>query len=207
MLVTTHLSLSGSILTINGDSFPLDERENIYVIGAGKASAAMAHYVETIMGERITGGHIVTKYDHSCKLKRIKVTEAGHPIPDANGFTATEEILKIAEKACERDLVLCLISGGGSALLADLPEGLLPEELYIVNNLLIRCGASINEINCVRKHLSRVKGRSSVGQYGLLPYIAYTFRRYGNPLDVIASGPTVPEYVYNEALRSLKVIT
>jgi len=206
MLVTSHLSLSGSILVINGDSFPLDERDNIYVIGAGKASAAMAHYVETIMGERITGGHIVTKYDHSCKLKRIKVTEAGHPIPDANGFTATEEILKIAEKAGERDLVLCLISGGGSALLADLPEGLLPEELYIVNNLLIRCGASINEINCVRKHLSRVKGGQlarAVWPATLISLILSDVT--GNPLDVIASGPTVPDMsTFGEALRIIE---
>ncbi len=205
-LVNAHLSLSGSILAVNGDSFPLDEKDNIYVIGAGKASAAMAHYVESILGDRITGGHIVTKYDHSCKLKKIKVTEAGHPVPDGNGFLATDEIIKIAEKATDRDLVLCLISGGGSALMADLPDGLLPEELYIVNNLMIRCGASIHEINCIRKHLSRVKG----GQLSRIVWPATLVSLIlsdvtGNPLDVIASGPTVPDTTtFSEALKIIE---
>ncbi len=122
----------------------------------------MGHYAENILGNRISGGHIVVKYEHSCKLIRTIVTEAGHPVPDVNGFRATEEIKKIAQQAADNDLVICLLSGGGSALLADLPEGLLPEELYIVNNLLVRCGASISEINCVRKHLSGVKGRTAV---------------------------------------------
>ncbi len=206
-LITSHLSISGSILAINGHNFQLDETDNIYVIGAGKASAAMAHYVEGILGSRITGGHIVVKYNHSCKLKKIKVTEAGHPIPDENGFRATEEILKIANMATERDLVLCLISGGGSALLADLPQGLLPEELYIVNNLLIRCGASINEINCVRKHLSRVKGGQlarTVWPATLVSLILSDVT--GDPLDVIASGPTVPDTTtFSEALKIIEL--
>ena len=205
-LITSHLSLSGSMLAINGHYFPLDETDNVYVIGAGKASAAMAHYVESILGSRITGGHIVVKYNHSCKLKRIIVTEAGHPIPDENGFSATEEILGIASRATERDLVLCLISGGGSALLADLPEGLLPEDLYIVNNLLIRCGAAIHEINCVRKHLSRVKGGQlarTVWPATLVSLILSDVT--GDPLDVIASGPTVPDTsTFSEALTIIE---
>ena len=205
-IITSLISLQDQILSINGLSFPLNETEHIYVIGAGKASAAMAHYVESILGNRITGGHIVVKYGHSCKLKRIKVTEAGHPIPDANGFMGTGEILKIAEQAKEGDLVLCLISGGGSALMADLPEGLLPEELYIVNNLLVRCGASIQEINCVRKHLSGIKGGQlarSVSPAILVSLILSDVT--GNPLDVIASGPTVPDPSnFAEALKIIE---
>lgn len=202
-LITGIMKIDGSVLTINENKIPLDNIKNIYVIGAGKASAAMGHYVESILGDRITGGHIVVKYGYSCKLKRIKVTEAGHPIPDSNGFKATEEIIKLSSRASENDLVICLISGGGSALLADLPEGLLPEELYIVNNLLIRCGASINEINCVRKHLSLIKGGQLArivrpAQLATLILSDVT----GNPLEVIASGPTVPDpSTFSDALK------
>ncbi|MDP4223156.1 MAG: glycerate kinase [Bacteroidota bacterium] len=188
------MSLRGSVLTIGYHNFPLSDIHDIWIIGAGKASAAMGHYVEKILGDRIKGGHIVVKYDHSCKLKKIAVTEAGHPVPDRNGFKATEEIVSIASKASLNDLIICLISGGGSALFADLPAGLLPEELYVVNNLLVRSGASISEINCVRKHLSGVKG----GQLSKIAWPANIVSLIlsdvtGNPLDVIASGPTAPD--------------
>ena len=205
-LITGMMAVSGSVLTIQGQGFPLTGIRNIFLIGAGKASAAMGHYVETILGNRITGGHIVVKYDHSCKLKKIRVTEAGHPVPDINGYHATEEIKKIAQQASENDLVICLLSGGGSALLADLPEGILAEELYIVNNLLIRCGASIGEINCVRKHLSGVKG----GQLSRIAWPATIVSLIlsdviGDPLDVIASGPTAPDpSTFNDALRIIE---
>ena len=205
-LITGLMKLKGSILTIGEHKLDLESIRNIYVIGAGKASAAMGHYVETILGNRITGGHIVVRYGYSCKLKRIVVTEAGHPIPDSNGFKATEEIIRISEKASENDLVICLISGGGSALMADLPESLLPEELYIVNNLLIRCGATINEINCVRKHLSRVKGGqlTRIVKPAQLATIIISDVP-GNPLEVIASGPTVPDSsTYSDALKIIE---
>jgi glycerate 2-kinase len=205
-LITDLMKLEGSLLKIGEHKLELGSLRNIYVIGAGKASAAMGHYVETILGNRITGGHIVVKYGSSCKLKRIIVTEAGHPVPDSNGFKATEEIIRISEKASENDLVICLISGGGSALMADLPEGLLPEELYIVNNLLIRCGATINEINCVRKHLSRVKG----GQLTRIVHPAQLVTIIisdvvGNPLEVIASGPTLPDSsTFSDAIKIIE---
>ena len=193
-LIRNYLSLKGSVLRIGTLNFRTEELENVYVIGAGKASAAMAHYVEIILGDLITEGHVTVKYEHSCKLKRINVTEAGHPLPDESGFRATSEILAIAEKAGERDLLLCLISGGGSALMSDLPEELVAEELIIVNNLLVRCGASIHEINTVRKHLSQVKG----GQLAKCAWPASVVSLIlsdviGNDLDVIASGPTVPD--------------
>lgn len=205
-LITGVMKLDGSLLTIGDHKIVLEDIRKIYVTGAGKASAAMGHYVESILGNRITGGHIVVKYSHSCKLKKIEVTEAGHPIPDENGLKATQEIIRIAAQASENDLVICLISGGGSALLADLPGNLLPEELYIVNNLLVRCGANIQEINSVRKHLSYVKG-------GQLARIVSPARLVtlilsdvpGNPLDVIASGPTVPDpSTFSDALRVIE---
>jgi len=201
-LMSNVMSLKDQTLSIGGHEIHLGNIENIYVIGAGKASAAMGHYVETILGNRIKGGHIVVKYGHSCKLKKIEVTEAGHPVPDGNGFSATNEIIRIAAEASANDLVICLISGGGSALMADLPNGLLPEDLYIVNNLLVRCGAAINEINCVRKHLSKVKG----GQLARIVRPAQLVTLIvsdvvGNLPEVIASGPTVADpSTFQEAL-------
>lgn len=205
-LIASVLRLDGSILSLGEHKIELGNIREIFVIGAGKASAAMGHYLEGILGNRITSGHIVVKYGHSCKLKKIKVTEAGHPYPDSNGFMATQEIVKISELAKENDLVICLISGGGSALLADLPEGLLPEELYIINNLLLRCGATINEINCIRKHLSKIKG----GQLARIVRPAKLVSMMisdvtGNPLEVIASGPTVPDSsTFTDALNIIE---
>ena len=205
-LINGIMSLSGSVLRIGELSFSLENIGNIFVIGAGKASAAMGHHVENILGNLITEGHIIVKYQHSVKLKKIKVTEAGHPVPDLNGFRASEDILRIAHQATENDLVICLISGGGSALMADLPEGCLPEEIIIVNNLLIRSGATINEINTVRKHLSQIKGgqlTKAVWPATLVSLILSDVT--GNPLEVIASGPTVPDTsTFGDALQILE---
>jgi len=204
-LISMNLSVKGSVIKFGDLSLSLEDIKNIYVVGAGKASAAMGHYVENILGDRITEGHIVVKYKYACKLRKIKVTEAGHPIPDLNGITATEDILRIARNANENDLVICLISGGGSALMADLPEGCLPEELIIVNNLLIRSGASINEINTVRKHLSGIKGGQLAGAVWPATLISLILSDVpGNPLEVIASGPTVPDSTtFSDALKVL----
>jgi glycerate 2-kinase len=193
-LIKRYVSLNQDILKIENLTFDLTEIRNIYVVGAGKASSEMAQAIETILGSRITGGHIITKYEHSVPLKFIGVTEAGHPVPDVNGLQGTKQILPIVEKAGKDDLVICLISGGGSALLADVPEGCTLEDLKIVSSLLLRCGANITEMNCIRKHLSGVKG-------GLLSKAAFPARVVslilsdviGDPLDVIASGPTAPD--------------
>jgi glycerate 2-kinase len=193
-LITSVMALKNNSLIVGSLLFPITEIDKMYVIGAGKASAMMALGVEKILGDRISKGYIVVKYGHSCKLKYIKVKEAGHPVPDSNGYEATGAILKIAGEAGQNDLVICLISGGGSALLPDYPEGSSPEEITLVNNLLINCGASINEINAVRKHLSLVKG----GQLARAVYPGATIGLVlsdviGDPLDVIASGPTTPD--------------
>jgi glycerate-2-kinase len=193
-LIPSVLSLEGDVLKAGSLSFNTANLKNIYVIGAGKASAAMAVKVEQILGERIKEGNIIVKYGHSCTLKRITVTEAGHPVPDLNGFNATRSILDIAAIAGEGDLVICLISGGGSALLADFPGGSSPEEVIRLNDLLVKCGADISEINSVRKHVSAVKG----GQLARAVYPATLLNLMlsdvpGDPVDVIASGPTVPD--------------
>lgn len=205
-LIPGQVKIEENNLRISGSSFNLDETKNIYVIGFGKATASMAAEIEKILGKRISEGHIIVKYGHSCRLKRIKVTEAGHPVPDENGFKATRSILEIARKAGENDLVLCLISGGGSALLADYPEGSSPEDMMKISNLLVNCGASITEINAVRKHLSLVKG----GQLARAVYPATLVSLIlsdvaGDPLDVIASGPTAPDpTTFGNALEVLE---
>jgi glycerate-2-kinase len=193
-LISNEMSLTENLLKINKLSFNLETIENIYVIGAGKASAMMGAEVEKILGDSITEGHIVVKYGHSCKLKYIRVTEAGHPIPDTNGYKASSEILKIGSMANSGDLVISLLSGGGSSLFADICEGCSPEDMTKVNDLMINSGACISEINAVRKHLSVIKG----GQLARVVYPATLVNLIlsdvpGDQLDVIASGPTVPD--------------
>jgi glycerate 2-kinase len=205
-LVKDHLSLRNNKLVISSKTFDLDIIENIYVIGAGKASAMMAQEVEKNLGKRITKGHIIVKYGCSCKLKYIKVTEAGHPVPDSNGFRATKAVMELAGKAGPGDLVICLLSGGGSSLLTDFPAGSSPEEMIRINDLLVNCGASIAEINAVRKHLSAVKG----GQLARAVYPAELVSLIlsdvpGDPIDVIASGPTAPDLsTFREAVTVLE---
>ena len=204
-LINRVMSLQGNYLKIDNLSYNLETIENIYIIGAGKASAMMGAEVEKILGNYITEGHIVVKYGHAVDLKNINVSEAGHPVPDSNGYKATEEILKIARIANCNDLIICLLSGGGSSLLVDIPEGCSSQDLALLNNLLIKCGASISEINAVRKHLSVVKG----GQLARVVYPATLVSLIlsdvpGNHLDVIASGPTVPDpTTYLQALTVL----
>jgi glycerate 2-kinase len=205
-LIKNCLSVDSNFLVVGNQKFPLGLTDRIFVIGAGKASAMMAAEVEKILGSRISGGHIVVKYGHSCKLKYIKVSEAGHPVPDSNGFKSTRAIMKIADEAKGNDLVLCLLSGGGSALLTDFPEGSSPDELIKVNDLLINSGACIKEINAVRKHLSVVKG----GQLARAVFPATMVSLIlsdvpGDPLDVIASGPTAPDpTTFRQALSVLE---
>jgi hydroxypyruvate reductase/glycerate 2-kinase len=205
-LIKDQVKLTGSVLSAGSLNIPLQTIENIYIIGAGKATAAMAVSIEEILGSRITGGHVVVKYNHSLKLKYIGITEAGHPIPDSNGFKATRKIVKIANKAADNDLVICLLSGGGSALLADYPDGSSGEDMIILNDLLVRSGADIKEINTVRKHLSRVKG----GQLARSVYPATLVNLMlsdvpGDSPEIIASGPTYPDSsTFNEAIRILE---
>jgi glycerate 2-kinase len=204
-LISNVMSLKNNCLQIGHLTFSLDTIENIYVIGAGKASAMMGAEVEKILCNRITGGHIVVKYGHSCKLKYIDVSEAGHPVPDAKGLRATKKIMRIAEMAAYNDLVICLISGGGSSLLFDIPEGCSQSDIIKLTDLLINSGANISEINAIRKHLSTVKG----GQLARVVYPATLVSLIlsdvpANTLDVIASGPTVPDpTTFQQALHIL----
>ena len=205
-LIGDHVVIRGSTLLISSLRFPLDTVDRIFVIGAGKACALMAKEIENILGDRIAEGHVVVKYAHACALKYITLTEAGHPVPDNNGHLATQNILEIAKKANANDLIICLLSGGGSALLTDFPEDSTVDDIIIANDLLIKSGADIKEINAVRKHLSQVKG----GQLAKAAYPAFLVSLIlsdviGDPLDVIASGPTVPDpTTFEDAIRVLR---
>ena len=204
-LIRAVIRRDGNILAIENRILSLDALENIYVVGAGKASALMGEEVEKLLGDRITEGHIVVKYGFSRKLRHIKITEAGHPVPDSNGFKAAREIVRICEKAGANDLVICLFSGGGSSLLPDIPAGCTADDMIQLTDLLVNCGAGISEINAVRKHLSAIKG----GQLARLAFPASLVNLIisdvpGDRLDVIASGPTVADpTTFNKALTVL----
>ena len=194
ILIKRFVSISQNVLQIEEIGFDLSDLMNIYVIGAGKASAMMAHAMESILGSRISAGHIITKYGHSVPLKFIIITEAGHPVPDENGIKGTEQIMSIVKKAGKDDLVICLISGGGSALLADVPEGCTLDDLKSVSNVLLKTGADIKEMNCIRKHLSKVKGGQLAKEASPARVVSLILSDViGDPLDVIASGPTAPD--------------
>ena len=177
------------------DDFDLSQFNKIVVTGTGKASAVMAKAMEEILAERLTEGLISTKYGFSQCLVSIEIIEANHPVPDNNSMIAAQRIASLAEKADEHTLVICLISGGGSALMAapykDENISLSLEDKQEVTRILLACGADITEINCMRKHLSQVKG----GRLAKLLYPATTICLIlsdviGNSLDTIASGPT-----------------
>ncbi len=205
-LIREHVRIADSVLTIGNDSFDLRSIKNAYVIGAGKASAFMAKEIEAILGNRITEGHIIVKYGHGCELKHVQLTEAGHPTPDANGVKGTAEILRIAKKATADDLVLCLLSGGGSSLMADFPDGAQLEDLIQINRLLVSCGADITEINAVRKHLSQIKGGQLAKAVHPARMVSLILSDViGDPLDVIASGPSVPDQSsFQDAINVVK---
>ena len=193
-ILSEHLSIRKNVLRIEKKTYPLDQFERIFVAGTGKASAPMAANLERILGTRISRGWVNVKYGHGRKLKRIHIHEAGHPLPDPKGLEGSQEIARLLSNLSEKDLVLFLISGGGSALLPMPVPGITLEEKQKVTQLLLRCGATIQEINTLRKHLSLLKG----GGLAKLAYPATLISLVlsdviGDPLDAIASGPTVPD--------------
>ncbi len=192
--VLRHLRLKGDVLIAGRRRYNLKAFRNVYVVGAGKASARMAQAVERLLGKRIRGGVINVKHDDGSRLRRIEVNQGGHPIPDRRGEAGARRIAQMVSDAGPDDLIVCLISGGASALLPFSAEPLMLEDKQATTQLLLECGANIHEMNCVRKHLSALKG----GQLARLAYPAAVLALIlsdvvGDDLDVIGSGPTVPD--------------
>lgn len=204
--VQSHVSLKGATLTVDDSEYDLDKYERVIVIGAGKGTAPMARAVEAILGDRISAGLVVVKYGHREPLTRVLVREAGHPLPDAAGVAVAQEIMYLISGLGEKTLVLCLLSGGGSALLVSPAEGISLDDKMETTKLLLDSGANIQEVNAVRKHLSRIKGGRLAAAAAPASIITLILSDVINdPLDVIASGPTAPDSsTFHEAFAILE---
>jgi glycerate 2-kinase len=192
--VKKYFKIENEHIFIEGKSYSLSDIQNIYVVGAGKATAPMAAAIEEILGKYITQGVVNVKYGHVAKLNKIRIIEAGHPVPDEQGQNGANEILNIVKKAGKKDLVICLVSGGGSALLP-LPAGKISlKDKQKTIKVLLSCGASIHEINTIRKHISKIKGgRLAQEAFPATLVTLILSDVVGDDMDVIASGPTVPD--------------
>jgi len=205
-LLKKKVSIRDSTLVVEEREYDLNNYENIYVVGGGKACAPMAKAMEDILGDKIDDGLIVVKYNHGLPLKKIETVEASHPIPDKNSVRGTSNILRLLSKTGENDLIICLISGGGSALLVQPHKEITLPGIQIATAKLLACGAAIDEINTVRKHLSSVKG----GQIAKAVYPSTLITLIlsdvvGDSMDIIASGPTVPdESTFEDAYKIIQ---
>jgi len=216
-LLRASLQRHGRILQTGGRTFDLDGIDRILVLGCGKAGAAMALVVEELLGERVSAGLVVVKDGHLAPTRRISdghlaptrrisIVEAGHPVPDARGERAAVRLLELAAGAGRRDLVLFLVSGGGSALTpAPAPPVTLAEK-QAVTRALLGAGAPIGELNAVRKHLSRLKGGQLARAAEPASVLTLVLSDViGDPLDVIASGPAAPDpTTFSVALEVLR---
>jgi len=205
-ILESKLSLKNNILRVNEYSFDLAKIQNIYVVGGGKASGTMAGAVEKILNRRITEGFVNVPCGTKYNTRIIRLHEASHPTPDESGVQGTHHMLAIAERAEKNDLLICLISGGGSSLMPLPRNGISIDDKRKVTDALLRCGAAISEINTVRKHISEFKG----GWLAKKAYPATILNLIlsdvlGDPLDFIASGPTVPDSTtFSDAIHVLE---
>ncbi|MBV7533875.1 glycerate kinase [Chitinophaga sp. sic0106] len=194
-LIRQTVSADNHSITFNDDTYPIAPHARVVVIGAGKAAAAMGAALENILLPHLPiSGVVVTKYDHALPLQQLELLEAAHPVPDENSVLATQKILAAVSGLQSGDLVILLLSGGASALLADVPEGCTLPDVQQLFQLLLHSGANIEEMNTVRKHLSAVKG----GQLAKRIYPATLCTLIisdvpGDKLEVIGSGPGVPD--------------
>ncbi|MBR9971050.1 glycerate kinase type-2 family protein [Magnetospirillum sulfuroxidans] len=176
-----------------GRFLPPPPKGRTLVVGAGKGAAAMAKAVEDVWQAPLSG-LVVTRYGHGCPTRNIEVIEAGHPNPDGASQAAAQRILSMAGELTADDLLLCLISGGGSALMALPAPGLTLDDKKMVTRELLRCGAAIDEMNIVRKHLSAIKGGRLAGAAWPAPATTLMISDVpGDDPSIIASGPTVPD--------------
>jgi hydroxypyruvate reductase len=192
--VKNYCRREGDQFRVGDRKYDLNRFNNIIVLGAGKASAPMAAAIEDLVGNRIKSGVVNVKYGHTAELRHVELIEAGHPVPDKNGETGSQAILNLAKHAGKDDLILCLMSGGGSALLPLAADGLTLKNKQDTIKVLLACGATIHEINAIRKHTSGIKGgRLAQTAYPATLVSLILSDVVGDDLDVIASGPSVPD--------------
>lgn len=188
-----HLSMRDGQLYLNGNKIATGNGK-IRVVGAGKGAAPMARALEELLGAKIAKGLAVVKYGHALALKHIEIVEAAHPVPDAAGEAAARRMLEIAGECGKEDLLICILTGGASALLPAPAAGIRLDDIRRTTALLLQCGAPIQEINAVRKHLSRLAGgQLAQAANGARVLSLIVSDVVGDNLDVIASGPTAPD--------------
>ncbi len=202
--VQRHLCLEGDKLLLHeapdGEVHVYDLRQfdRVIVVGGGKAATPMAQAIAAILGRRLTHGLVIVKrgyLEHNIGPKAIELVEAGHPVPDQAGIDAAQRMVELLQQATARDLVICLISGGASALMTMPAPGISLKDVQTLTRILLACGATIREINAIRKHISQLKGGQLVRWAAPAPVISLILSDVvGDPLDVIASGPTVPDH-------------
>ncbi|WMW21155.1 glycerate kinase [Methanolobus mangrovi] len=188
------MNKDGKNIIINNRSYDLSRYNNIYAVAFGKAAISMSKAIEDILGDSLTDGIAVTKHGFGGSLVKMKVYESGHPMPDEHSVAAGKIVHSFLERTGEKDLIFFLISGGGSALITLPRKGVAITDIVKLTDYLTRAGATIDELNTIRKHLCSIKG-------GGLAKMAYPSESVslilsdvvGDPLDVIASGPTVPD--------------
>lgn len=192
--VRRALKRDGEQVTVAGRAYNLAEYDRVIVVGAGKASAPMAAAVEDVVGERCIDGLVVVKHGHTHPTRTVRLREASHPIPDETCVGGTAELVGLLATTGPRDLVVVVLSGGGSALMLLPTEGISLADMQQTTDVLLRAGATINELNTIRKHLEQAKGGGLARLAAPSDVLALVLSDVvGNPLDVIASGPTVPD--------------
>lgn len=204
--VRNLVSRAGARLKVAGQSYDLEAVENLWVFGIGKAAASMARSLEKTLGRHLSGGILVTKYGHGLPQKKLEQVEAGHPLPDENGIAAGRKIAEFAQtRLGPRDLVFCLLSGGGSALVVAPPEGISLQDKLSCTRVLLKAGATIHEMNALRKHLSTLKGGGLARLLAPARVVSLILSDVvGDDLDTIASGPLVADSTtYGQCLEIL----
>jgi glycerate 2-kinase len=203
--VDRAISRNGPKLIIGRRRYDLRRYERVVVVGAGKATASMARAAEQRLGPWLQRGFVVVKHGHGVPMRRIAVAEAGHPVPDRPGQRAASRLRAMAAELGRRDLLIVLLSGGASSLLPAPVPGITLADKQRTTQELLRCGASIREINTVRKHLSNIKGGRLAELTKATVVTLILSDVLGDDLSAIASGPTVPDpTTYQDAVAILK---
>lgn len=188
-----QVTLDGRSLRVGHRTYNLSRIDRTVIVGAGKASARMAQALEILLGPRLDDGLVIVKTGHTLATKRIALLEAGHPIPDRAGLRATQQLLRLTQRLTPRDLLIVLLSGGASSLLPAPVAGVTLPDKQRTTRLLLRSGATINEINVVRKHLSLIKGGGLATSTRAKIVTLVLSDVIGDDLGSIGSGPTASD--------------